>query len=99
MRKLGELLKANPPKQKGAIRRGTKLVLREKGPTLADLGVDKKVSSLAQQIADLPMEKVEAVAKRGRKRAPADNFDLIYALRDFSRQTRRTGYESATPGR
>ena len=64
LRKLGEMLKATKlapggrPYQKST---GTKLV---PVGTLADLGIDKKVSSLAQQIAALPLEKVEAVAKR-----------------------------------
>jgi hypothetical protein len=33
-------------------------------PTLAEIGIDKKTSSLAQRIASLPPEKIQAIAKR-----------------------------------
>jgi len=63
LRKLGEMLK-NTERAKPAILQGTKKVPRGEAPTLSSLGIDKKVSSLAQQIAALPSGKVEAVAKR-----------------------------------
>lgn len=64
LRKLGEMLKATP-KNTGAMGIGTSAVpIENRTPTYADIGLDKKVASLAAQIAALPMEKVEAVAKR-----------------------------------
>jgi hypothetical protein len=33
-------------------------------PTLAELGISKKVSSVAQQLADLPTQTREAIAQR-----------------------------------
>ena len=54
MRRLGELL-AETPKNKGLLLRGTKSEPREiSSPTLSDLGVDKKISSLSQQLARMP---------------------------------------------
>lgn len=61
LRKLGEMLKATP-KNEGQIRRGTKMEPRENQPqTLAELGLDKKTSSIAQKLADLPDEAFEQV--------------------------------------
>ena len=61
LRKLGEMLKA-APKNEGQIRRGTKMEPRENQPqTLAELGLDKKTSSIAQKLADLPDEAFEQV--------------------------------------
>lgn len=67
--KLGEMLRAVPKATGGEYGGksridGTRAEPSNPKPTLADLGIDKKVSSLAQQIAALPMEKVEAIAKR-----------------------------------
>lgn len=54
LRKLGEMLRATP-KAKGEILRGTKLAPRENdAPTLADLGLTKKESAVAQKLAALP---------------------------------------------
>lgn len=69
--RLGELLKAMP-KAAGAIgvagpgrgKRGNKQEPRFSNPTLADLGLTKKVSSLAQQLDELPPETREAIAQR-----------------------------------
>jgi phage N-6-adenine-methyltransferase len=64
---LGRMLKETP-KNKGAngvIITGNKRVpVMDDTPTLAEMGLDKKTSKLAQDIADLPEEKLEAV-KRG----------------------------------
>lgn len=61
-RKLGELLK-EAPKNSGQIRRGSDLEPREKTPTLEELGVDKKESMVAQQIAALPQKKFDEVVE------------------------------------
>ena len=53
MRKLGEMLKA-APKAKGELRRGAKLEPRgNDAPKLADLGLSKKESAVAQKLAAL----------------------------------------------
>ncbi|MSO63369.1 MAG: hypothetical protein EXQ50_15000 [Acidobacteria bacterium] len=59
--KLGELLK-DLPKDKGGLRRDTQAVPRE--TTYADLGVTKKLASVAQQLAALPEATREAIAQR-----------------------------------
>ena len=65
LRKLGEMLKASErAKPSGSNQHKEVFRDRTHPDRLSDLGIDRKVSSLAQQIADLPMEKVEAVAKR-----------------------------------
>ena len=64
MRRLGELL-AETPKNRGI--NGTKLIgskqepVRDSTPTLSDLGVDKKISSLSQQLARMPKKEFEQV--------------------------------------
>jgi ParB family chromosome partitioning protein len=63
MRRLGELL-AETPKNQGAKagKTGTKSVpLLDETPTLAELGVDKKISSLSQQLARMPKKEFEQV--------------------------------------
>lgn len=57
---LGRMLKATPLNG-GQIRRGSSLEPREEAPTLAELGLDKKTSSLAQKIADLSPEQLQSV--------------------------------------
>lgn len=68
--RLGEMLKATP-KNIGAAAggkkdapRGSIVEPRDTTPTLADLGIDKKVSMVAQQLANLPDDMRQAVAKR-----------------------------------
>lgn len=64
--RLGEMLKATP-KNTGAKGIGPIVVPdenRNQPPTLADLGIDKKVSMVAQQLASLPEDMRQAVAKR-----------------------------------
>lgn len=67
-RRLGELLKA-APKNTGAAGggkkdapRGSIVEPRDTTPTLADLGIDKKLSARAQRLAELPAETFAAVA-------------------------------------
>jgi len=47
------------------ISTGNKKEPVEKIPTLADLGLDKKTSSLAQQVTELSDEQIEKVKNRG----------------------------------
>lgn len=62
LHKLGEMIESG--QRNGQIARpGDRRKYSDK-EYLKDIGVDPKVSMLAQQIAALPMEKVEAVAKR-----------------------------------
>ena len=61
LRKLGEMLK-DAPKNTGAAGIGTSAVPKEnRTPTLADLGLDKKTSSIAQKLAELPDDAFEQV--------------------------------------
>ena len=61
LRQLGEMLKATP-KAKGEILRGDKLEPRgDEAPTLADLGLTKKESMVAQKLANLSEEEFEQV--------------------------------------
>jgi hypothetical protein len=59
LRQLGNMLKETP-RNKGAygtIITGDKRVpVMDSTPTLAELGIDKKISSLAQKVASLPKE-------------------------------------------
>ncbi|MDP2601889.1 MAG: hypothetical protein Q8S00_04770 [Deltaproteobacteria bacterium] len=69
LRKLGEMLKASERAtggEHGGKSRidGTRSEPSNPTQTLADLGIDKKISSLAQKIADLSDEKVAALAAR-----------------------------------
>lgn len=58
---LGQALAAME-KNGGQLRRGSKIEPREnKPPTLAELGIDKKTSMIAQQISALPEEKIQAL--------------------------------------
>jgi N6-adenosine-specific RNA methylase IME4 len=67
--RLGELLK-DLPKAKGArgqgrpAKGGTRSEPPKTTPTLAEMGVSKKVASVAQQLADLPDATREAIAQR-----------------------------------
>lgn len=69
LRQLGNMLK-DAPKQTAAYRKGggskgaKKELILFAPPTLADMGLDKKTSKLAQDIASLPEEQIEKV-KRG----------------------------------
>jgi N6-adenosine-specific RNA methylase IME4 len=63
LRQLGNMLKETP-RNKGAIpgKTGTKgLPVLDPTPTLAEMGLDKKTSKLAQDIADLPEDQFEKV--------------------------------------
>ena len=62
MRKLGEIL-AKSPKHTGgnATRARYQIGTELNPPTLADLGIDKKISSMAQQLAAMPADQFEQV--------------------------------------
>ena len=61
---LGRMLRETP-RNVGAKGIGTSAVPKEDytPPTLSDMGLDKKTSKLAQDIASLPEDKIEAVKK------------------------------------
>lgn len=64
LRKLGEMLKSDPPKNTGASGIGKSGVPPEY-PTLADRGLrDRKLSSVAQKLASMSDEQVQSIAKR-----------------------------------
>lgn len=65
LRKLGEILKGTP-KAKARFDGTSKEPSRNGHDTLADLGVDKKTSSMAQKLAALPAKEFEEV-KEGHK--------------------------------
>lgn len=60
LRQLGLMLKETE-RAKGQLLRGTKMEPREDIPTLSELGLSKKISKLAQDIASLPEEEFEKV--------------------------------------
>lgn len=60
LRKLGELLK-DAPKAKARFDGTSKEPSRNGAETLADMGLDKKTSSMAQKLASLPQKDFEAV--------------------------------------
>lgn len=67
--RLGEMLKATPKATGGEhggrlAKDGSRVEPSNPTPTLADLGIDKKVSMVAQQLASLPDDMRQAVAKR-----------------------------------
>jgi len=64
--KLGELLQVMPKATGGRPQKtgsGSEPVFSE-APTLAEIGIDKKTSMVAQQLAKLPEETREAIAQR-----------------------------------
>jgi hypothetical protein len=96
MARLGELLtgmtKAGPKYSRGGGSKGSKRVrLLSEPPTLADLGLTKKVSSLAQQLDELPPETREAIAQRettfaqARRKTKAAEVRRVVSLPDASR--------------
>jgi hypothetical protein len=65
LHKLGQMLKATPRNTgaKGSKVTGTKRVpVKDSTPTLAELGLDKKTSSLAKKVADLTDDEVAKMA-------------------------------------
>ena len=63
-RRLGELIKAQKETvglQRGRLRRGAKKEPRDTRATLAEVGIDKKLSSRAQKLAMVPEEQFEGM--------------------------------------
>lgn len=61
LRQIGDMLKETP-RNEGAKGIGKSVVQKEnRTPTLSDLGLDKKTSKLAQDVAALPQEQIERV--------------------------------------
>ncbi|OYW03314.1 MAG: hypothetical protein B7X11_03385, partial [Acidobacteria bacterium 37-65-4] len=87
---LGRMLKGTP-KAKGAAAggkknwsRGTYTVPRDTAPTLSDLGLDKKTSSIAQKLASLPPELFEQV-----KDGTASIVQALREVKEAAREQRR----------
>ena len=85
--RLGELLAAMPKATGGDAQRTRFRKSTESPPTLSDLGIDKKTSAVAQQLAVLPSETRNAVARRERSlrdvrntQRRAERVDRINAL-------------------
>lgn len=76
----------------GSLLRGTKMEPREEIPTLADLGIDKKISSLAQ--AYLTIVKSEAIVRPMAK----DLFTVTQAAK-LLKVTRQNIYDAIDRGR
>lgn len=92
-RKLGELLKETPKNEGGRPTHKTGSAEEPVRPTLAELGIGKKESMLAQQIADLPAEKFDdvvagkttvrkAIAEAKGKPAPQPKPKAVVASRE-----------------
>ncbi len=83
MRKLGEIL-AKSPKHTGgnAMRARYQIGTELNPPTLADLGIDKKISAMAQQLAALPAEQFEQVKDGSNSLAEALKYIRQEKVRD-----------------
>jgi hypothetical protein len=84
LRRLGELLKETekrgPEHSKGGGSKGSKReLLLDAPPTLADLGLDRKTSMIAQQLADLPADQF--------KQVEAGTATIAKVLREIRRGT------------
>ena len=74
-RRLGEMLtqqKAGPGLNSGNLLRGSSKEPRDERPTLADAGIDKKLSSRAQKLAAVPAAEFEAEVGQWRDRVSAE---------------------------
>jgi|SRR5581483_2997198 len=91
-RRLGELIKAQKDTvglNTGARGIGTSAVPKEnRTPTLADVGIDKKLSSRAQKLAAMPPEKFDATIIDFRERAEKTSGRILLPL-DHEHQLRR----------
>ena len=95
--RLGELLKAMPKQsgargRKGGGTRGSRKALQvDAPPTLADLGLTRKIAAAAQQLDELPEETREAIAQRettfaqARRKTKAAEVRRVVSLPDASR--------------
>lgn len=94
-RRLGEML-AQTPKNKGQILRGEKMEPREEIPTLAEIGIDKKLSGRAQKIAAVPEEKFESMVSEWRDRVAVENERVTANLLTY-KHVSDDSYEWYTP--
>jgi site-specific DNA-methyltransferase (adenine-specific) len=83
--RLGEMLRAQKATvglNKGTIRRGSEMAPRDDRPTLAEGGIDKKLSSRSQKLAAIPAQVIEDYLGKCKasNRAPTAE-DLIEARR------------------
>jgi hypothetical protein len=61
--RLGEMLceqKATVGLNKGALRRGTEMEPRDDRPTLAEAGIDKKLSARSRELAAIPAKEIDS---------------------------------------
>lgn len=84
---LGRMLKEMPKANGGEYGGkkaldGTRIEPSNPTPTLADMGLDKKTSKLAQDIADLPEEQFEAVKKGAESLSSAMNKQRRQNMRE-----------------
>ncbi len=93
-RRLGELIRAQKETvglNIGAMGIGTSAVPQEnRTPTLADAGIDKKLSSRAQKVAAVPEDEFEGMVARWRDSLERENervtTDLLRAARKSERR-------------
>lgn len=74
-RRIGELIaaqKAGPGLNSGALLRGSEKEPRDERPKLADVGIDKKLSSRAQKLAAVPEKEFEREVGQWRERVKAE---------------------------
>lgn len=84
LEQLGRMLRDSPRASGGQPYQatGSSLELVEPIPTLADIGIDKKTSMVAQQLASLPKEQLENVK--------AGTLTITKALREIKHQERKS---------
>lgn len=91
-RRLGELIKAQKETvglNAGALRRGANEEPRDERPTLAEAGIDKKLSSRAQKLAAVPEDKFEDMVGEWRGRVEKENERVtVNLLREGERRQR-----------
>jgi N6-adenosine-specific RNA methylase IME4 len=107
-RRLGELLQAQKAGEgfnRGAAAggkkessRGSYVAPRDTAPTLADAGIDKKLSSRAQKLAAIPAEEFESVMGQWRGRVERETERVtVNLLQEGERQQRRESVRDCEP--
>lgn len=90
--RLGELIQAQKETvglNSGTLARGSSMEPRDTRPTLADAGIDKKLSSRAQKMAAIPEDKREAMIAEWRGRVEKENERVtVNLLREGERAQR-----------
>jgi len=101
-RRLGEIIKDQKAAEglnQGDLRRGCQMEPRDERPRLEDLGVDKKLSSRAQKLAAIPLEKFEAMLGMWRERVAQEHERVtVNLLREGERAGRRAEHETRAAG-